>query len=60
MDFEYSAKTKELQKKLLAFMDEHIYPNEPKSCRQSSFTTWPRMSASAPTNGRLIRRLWSG
>jgi acyl-CoA dehydrogenase len=30
MDFEYSAKTKELQKKLLAFMDEHIYPNEPK------------------------------
>jgi acyl-CoA dehydrogenase len=30
MDFEYSARTKELQKKLLAFMDEHIYPNEPK------------------------------
>jgi acyl-CoA dehydrogenase len=30
MDFEYSAKTKELQKKLLAFMDQHIYPNESK------------------------------
>ncbi len=30
MDFEYSARTKELQKKLLAFMDEHVYPNEPK------------------------------
>jgi acyl-CoA dehydrogenase len=30
MDFEYSARTKELQKKLLAFMDEHIYPNEEK------------------------------
>jgi len=30
MDFEYSARTKELQKKLLAFMDEHIYPNEGK------------------------------
>jgi acyl-CoA dehydrogenase len=30
MDFEYSARTKELQKKLLAFMDEHIYPNEDK------------------------------
>ncbi|WP_051237548.1 acyl-CoA dehydrogenase family protein [Ottowia thiooxydans] len=28
MDFEYSAKTKELQARLLAFMDEHIYPNE--------------------------------
>jgi len=30
MDFEYSAKTKELQKKLIAFMGEHIYPNEHK------------------------------
>ena len=30
MDFEYSAKTKELQKKLLAFMAQHIYPNEDK------------------------------
>jgi acyl-CoA dehydrogenase len=28
MDFEFSAKTKDLQKRLLAFMDEHIYPNE--------------------------------
>ena len=28
MDFEYSPKVKELQAKLLAFMDEHIYPNE--------------------------------
>jgi acyl-CoA dehydrogenase len=30
MDFEYSARTKDLQKKLLAFMAEHIYPNEDK------------------------------
>jgi acyl-CoA dehydrogenase len=28
MDFEYSARCKELQARLLAFMDEHIYPNE--------------------------------
>ena len=28
MDFEYSAKVKDLQKKLAAFMDESIYPNE--------------------------------
>ncbi|MFA6411780.1 MAG: acyl-CoA dehydrogenase family protein [Syntrophales bacterium] len=28
MDFEYSAKVKELQLRLLAFMDEYIYPNE--------------------------------
>ena len=30
MDFEYSQRTKDLQKKLVAFMDEHIYPNESK------------------------------
>jgi acyl-CoA dehydrogenase len=28
MDFELSAKTKELKKRLQAFMDDHIYPNE--------------------------------
>ena len=28
MDFEYSAKTKDLQARLSAFMDENIYPNE--------------------------------
>ncbi len=28
MDFAYSARCKDLQARLLAFMDEHIYPNE--------------------------------
>ena len=28
MDFEYSPKTKALQSRLLAFMEEHVYPNE--------------------------------
>src|SRR5712692_271204 len=28
MDFEFSQKTKDLQQRLTAFMDEHIYPNE--------------------------------
>src|SRR5215210_5912895 len=28
MNFDYSPRVKELQKKLLAFMDEYIYPNE--------------------------------
>ena len=28
MQFEYSAKTKDLMSRLQAFMDEHIYPNE--------------------------------
>ena len=30
MDFEYSEKVQGLRKRLIAFMDEHIYPNEPK------------------------------
>ncbi len=28
MEFDYSDRCKELQAKLLTFMDEHIYPNE--------------------------------
>jgi acyl-CoA dehydrogenase len=28
MDFQYSPKVKQLQARLIAFMDEHIYPNE--------------------------------
>jgi len=28
MDFEYSPKVKDLQARLVAFMDEHVYPNE--------------------------------
>ncbi|MHC1949932.1 acyl-CoA dehydrogenase family protein [Bradyrhizobium sp. UFLA06-06] len=28
MDFDYSPKTKELQAKVLKFMDDHVYPNE--------------------------------
>ncbi|MBI5279143.1 MAG: acyl-CoA dehydrogenase family protein [Burkholderiales bacterium] len=28
MDFDYSAKTRDLQQRLLKFMDEHIYPSE--------------------------------
>jgi acyl-CoA dehydrogenase len=30
MDFEYSAQVNELRKRLSGFMDEHIYPNEPR------------------------------
>ena len=28
MDFEFSARTRDLQRRLQAFMDEHVYPNE--------------------------------
>ena len=30
MDFEYSPKVQDMRKRLIAFMDEHVYPNEPK------------------------------
>src|SRR5260370_2437659 len=30
MNFDFSDKTKDLQRRLQAFMDEHIYPNEPR------------------------------
>jgi acyl-CoA dehydrogenase len=36
MNFEYSDKVKYLQKKLSAFMDEHIYPNEATFYEQQS------------------------
>ena len=28
MEFEYSDKVQQMRKRLLAFMEEHIYPNE--------------------------------
>ena len=30
MDFEFSPKVKDLQKRVTAFMEEHVYPNETK------------------------------
>ncbi len=42
MDFEYSPKVKELQTRVTAFMEEHIYPNEPVFQEQlnSATTRW--------------------
>ncbi len=34
MDFEYTPKVKDMQARLLAFMDEHIYPNEARFFRE--------------------------
>ena len=36
MNFEYSAKVQDLRARLLAFMDQHVYPNEPTYERQRS------------------------
>ena len=34
MDFDYSPKVKDMQARLLSFMDEHIYPNEGRFFRE--------------------------
>src|SRR5438067_2031619 len=40
MTFEFSEKTKEWQRRLLAFMDQHIYPNEPRYYAESERNHW--------------------
>ena len=40
MTFEYSEKTKELQKRLQLFMDEHIYPNEQRFHEEVERDRW--------------------
>jgi acyl-CoA dehydrogenase len=40
VNFEFSEKTKELQRRLLAFMDEHIYPNESRYYQEAEHGQW--------------------
>ena len=40
MNFEYSAKVKDLEKRLCAFMDEYIYPNESRFYREIEHDRW--------------------
>jgi alkylation response protein AidB-like acyl-CoA dehydrogenase len=40
MSFEFSAKSKDLQKRLTAFMDEHIYPNEKRFHDEIAANRW--------------------
>jgi acyl-CoA dehydrogenase len=40
MNFEFSEKTKELQRRLVAFMDEHIYPNEQRYEAEIDANRW--------------------
>jgi acyl-CoA dehydrogenase len=40
MNFEFSEKTKELQRRLQAFMDEHIYPNEQRLLEEIERDRW--------------------
>jgi acyl-CoA dehydrogenase len=40
MDFEFSQKAKDLQKRLTAFMDEHVYPNEERFAGEIERHRW--------------------
>ena len=40
MDFEYSAKVKELINRVTSFMEEHVYPNEEEMHKQVSLDPW--------------------
>src|ERR671924_1996515 len=40
MYFDFSDKTKELQRRLLAFMDAHIYPNEQRYYEEIERSRW--------------------
>jgi len=40
MSFQFSEKTKELQRQLLAFMDEHVYPNEQRFADEIEANRW--------------------
>ena len=60
MDFEFTPKVQDLRKRLLAFMDEHIYPNEKRHEQEAhqsflnqqknggSYTTLPLMEELKP------------
>jgi acyl-CoA dehydrogenase len=40
MEFEFSAKTKEMQRALTAFMEEHVYPNEERFHEEVKREAW--------------------
>jgi acyl-CoA dehydrogenase len=55
MDFEYSDRCKDLQARLLAFMDEHIYPNEQAFKQEVDLNGTERGNRWVPTG--LVERL---
>ncbi len=62
MNFEYSARTKELIARLEAFMDEYIYPNEGVYLQQSGKADrWQPIAdhRGTKTQGARRRSLWN-
>ena len=55
MDFAYDDRTQDLRERLLAFMDEHVYPAEPVAAEQAEAAAAKVGSGSAcrsPPNSR--------
>lgn len=48
MDFAFDARTEELRERLLAFMEEYVYPAEPSP--PSSAHGWPRPGTPPPSS----------
>ena len=60
MDFEFSEKTKEFERRLLAFMDEHIYPNEQRYCEEIEHHRWqPTLVVEELKPKARVARLWN-
>ena len=62
MDFLYDERTRELQQRLLAFMDEHVYPAEAVHIAQSAVAEneWARLPVMADLKAEARRRgLWN-
>jgi acyl-CoA dehydrogenase len=65
MDFGYDDRTRELRERLLAFMDEHIYPAEPTFRQQAEAAAgdgrpWERVPVTAELKAEARRRgLWN-
>jgi len=60
VDFEFSAKTTDYLRRLGAFMDERIYPNEERYCRELAANRWeePPLIAELQREARAAR-LWN-
>jgi acyl-CoA dehydrogenase len=61
VDFEYSGKTKDYLRRLGAFMDEHVYPNEERyTCELESGDRWesPPLLAELQHRARAVK-LWN-
>src|ERR1700739_4545297 len=60
MNFEFSEKTIDMQRRLLAFMDEHVYPNEQRYHEETARDRWkPTRIIEAPKPKARAAGLWN-